>query len=244
MQDFAPRFYVTPVKDEEAESQRKAKSRHARQTRRSTQGVTLTDLKEAQKTYSLSGQDRENEDGDTHKERSDLRGCFTEHKEDKTEVEMSAETPDNNLKWSKVDKEGNLEPQLETLAEASNLAYFPLSGTCGLAYSNSSCRVGERWWRDENQNLAEDAAQPIFSSKYQQRHACCDAEDSSFVPQWTFLALSFECVHSRAFGGLPRRAAKAAESREEQKGLSKGLDLDLAAGVEEKEREADQTVQH
>ncbi|KAK7915776.1 hypothetical protein WMY93_011537 [Mugilogobius chulae] len=39
-----------PVRDEEAESQRKAKSRHARQTRRSTQGVTLTDLKEAQKS--------------------------------------------------------------------------------------------------------------------------------------------------------------------------------------------------
>lgn len=31
------RFYLTPVRDEEAESQRKAKSRHARQTRRSTQ---------------------------------------------------------------------------------------------------------------------------------------------------------------------------------------------------------------
>lgn len=31
------RLYLTPVRDEEAESQRKAKSRHARQTRRSTQ---------------------------------------------------------------------------------------------------------------------------------------------------------------------------------------------------------------
>ncbi|KAK1887526.1 Protein phosphatase 1 regulatory subunit 12C [Dissostichus eleginoides] len=38
--------YLTPVRDEEAEAQRKARSRHARQSRRSTQGVTLTDLQE------------------------------------------------------------------------------------------------------------------------------------------------------------------------------------------------------
>ncbi|XP_059496545.1 protein phosphatase 1 regulatory subunit 12B-like isoform X1 [Stegostoma tigrinum] len=44
------RLYLTPVRDEESESQRKARSRHARQSRRSTQGVTLTDLKEAEKT--------------------------------------------------------------------------------------------------------------------------------------------------------------------------------------------------
>ncbi|XP_029437921.1 protein phosphatase 1 regulatory subunit 12A-like isoform X2 [Rhinatrema bivittatum] len=44
------RSYLTPVRDEEAEAQRKARSRHARQSRRSTQGVTLTDLKEAEKT--------------------------------------------------------------------------------------------------------------------------------------------------------------------------------------------------
>ncbi|XP_051979241.1 protein phosphatase 1 regulatory subunit 12A-like [Xyrauchen texanus] len=42
--------YLTPVRDEEAEAQRKARSRHARQSRRSTQGVTLTDLQEAEKT--------------------------------------------------------------------------------------------------------------------------------------------------------------------------------------------------
>ncbi|MGH0136191.1 UNVERIFIED_CONTAM: hypothetical protein FKN15_059854 [Acipenser sinensis] len=44
------RSYLTPVRDEEAEAQRKARSRHARQSRRSTQGVTLTDLHEAEKT--------------------------------------------------------------------------------------------------------------------------------------------------------------------------------------------------
>ncbi|XP_067875797.1 protein phosphatase 1 regulatory subunit 12C-like isoform X2 [Heterodontus francisci] len=48
------RLYLTPVRDEESESQRKARSRHARQSRRSTQGVTLTDLKEAEKTLGFS----------------------------------------------------------------------------------------------------------------------------------------------------------------------------------------------
>uniref|UniRef100_M3XHX4 Protein phosphatase 1 regulatory subunit 12C n=1 Tax=Latimeria chalumnae TaxID=7897 RepID=M3XHX4_LATCH len=49
------RSYQTPVRDEESESQRKARSRLMRQSRRSTQGVTLTDLKEAEKSLSRSG---------------------------------------------------------------------------------------------------------------------------------------------------------------------------------------------
>ncbi|XP_048840274.1 protein phosphatase 1 regulatory subunit 12A-like isoform X2 [Brienomyrus brachyistius] len=58
MQACLPRSYLTPVRDEEAESQRKARSRQARQTRRSTQGVTLTDLREAQRSYGHSSSDR------------------------------------------------------------------------------------------------------------------------------------------------------------------------------------------
>ncbi|XP_041503957.1 protein phosphatase 1 regulatory subunit 12B isoform X2 [Microtus oregoni] len=53
------RSYLTPVRDEEAESLRKARSRQARQTRRSTQGVTLTDLQEAEKTFSRSKAERQ-----------------------------------------------------------------------------------------------------------------------------------------------------------------------------------------
>uniref|UniRef100_A0A8C5R4Y6 Protein phosphatase 1 regulatory subunit n=1 Tax=Leptobrachium leishanense TaxID=445787 RepID=A0A8C5R4Y6_9ANUR len=49
------RSYQTPVRDEESESQRKARSRLMRQSRRSTQGVTLTDLKEAEKTLGKPG---------------------------------------------------------------------------------------------------------------------------------------------------------------------------------------------
>ncbi|XP_028458172.1 protein phosphatase 1 regulatory subunit 12C isoform X1 [Perca flavescens] len=44
------RKFQAPVRDEESESQRKARSRMMRQSRRSTQGVTLTDLKEAEKS--------------------------------------------------------------------------------------------------------------------------------------------------------------------------------------------------
>ncbi|XP_044303797.1 protein phosphatase 1 regulatory subunit 12C isoform X4 [Varanus komodoensis] len=47
--------YQTPVRDEESESQRKARSRLMRQSRRSTQGVTLTDLKEAEKGMARTG---------------------------------------------------------------------------------------------------------------------------------------------------------------------------------------------
>ncbi|XP_014649604.1 PREDICTED: protein phosphatase 1 regulatory subunit 12B isoform X2 [Ceratotherium simum simum] len=53
------RSYLTPVRDEEAESLRKARSRQARQTRRSTQGVTLTDLQEAERTCSRSRAERQ-----------------------------------------------------------------------------------------------------------------------------------------------------------------------------------------
>uniref|UniRef100_A0A8C1XFY1 Protein phosphatase 1, regulatory subunit 12C n=1 Tax=Cyprinus carpio TaxID=7962 RepID=A0A8C1XFY1_CYPCA len=42
--------FQAPVRDEESEFQRKARSRLMRQSRRSTQGVTLTDLKEAERS--------------------------------------------------------------------------------------------------------------------------------------------------------------------------------------------------
>ncbi|TSK13472.1 Protein phosphatase 1 regulatory subunit 12C [Bagarius yarrelli] len=60
------RSYLTPVRDEEAEAQRKARSRHARQSRRSTQGVTLTDLQEAEKTIKTDNKakDRTKEEED------------------------------------------------------------------------------------------------------------------------------------------------------------------------------------
>lgn len=49
------RKFQAPARDEESESQRKARSKLLRQTRRPTQGVTLTDLKEAEKCVAKSG---------------------------------------------------------------------------------------------------------------------------------------------------------------------------------------------
>ncbi|XP_067315484.1 protein phosphatase 1 regulatory subunit 12C [Pseudorasbora parva] len=50
------RKFQAPVRDEESEFQRKARSRLMRQSRRSTQGVTLTDLKEAERSIVKSNE--------------------------------------------------------------------------------------------------------------------------------------------------------------------------------------------
>ncbi|XP_064359659.1 protein phosphatase 1 regulatory subunit 12C isoform X4 [Dromaius novaehollandiae] len=65
------RSYQTPVRDEESESQRKARSRLMRQSRRSTQGVTLTELKEAEKTIGRGGEGRAPEQRIREDERRD-----------------------------------------------------------------------------------------------------------------------------------------------------------------------------
>ncbi|NXY71943.1 MYPT2 phosphatase, partial [Glareola pratincola] len=64
------RSYLTPVRDEEAESLRKARSRQARQTRRSTQGVTLTDLQEAERTFSRSRAEQQAQEQQSEKAES------------------------------------------------------------------------------------------------------------------------------------------------------------------------------
>ncbi|XP_074990987.1 protein phosphatase 1 regulatory subunit 12C isoform X2 [Calonectris borealis] len=65
------RSYQAPARDEESESQRKARSRLMRQSRRSTQGVTLTELKEAEKTIGRGGDGRAPEQRIGEEERRD-----------------------------------------------------------------------------------------------------------------------------------------------------------------------------
>ncbi|CAB1433796.1 unnamed protein product [Pleuronectes platessa] len=183
MQAFVARSFLTPVRDEEAESQRKAKSRHARQTRRSTQGVTLTDLKEAQQTISLSPQDsRQTEDALI--DRSSLRKGFTDERRVKLGPKESTETTEISARWRKLDEQGNIEPRLETLVEnpTANDFYLSDAGSCGLNACNTSFRGAERWWRDENQNPVEDSAQMSFATRQQQRRRCRDGEASDFNP--------------------------------------------------------------
>ncbi|XP_053460124.1 protein phosphatase 1 regulatory subunit 12B isoform X6 [Nycticebus coucang] len=75
------RSYLTPVRDEEAESLRKARSRQARQTRRSTQGVTLTDLQEAERTFSRSRAERQAQEQPSEKpvDTEGLEGSTEKH---------------------------------------------------------------------------------------------------------------------------------------------------------------------
>ncbi|XP_051495051.1 protein phosphatase 1 regulatory subunit 12B isoform X3 [Apus apus] len=83
------RSYLTPVRDEEAESLRKARSRQARQTRRSTQGVTLTDLQEAERTFSRSRAERQAQEQ------------HSETAESTEPAEESRERQDTRARWSR-----------------------------------------------------------------------------------------------------------------------------------------------
>ena len=50
---------MPPVRDDESETQRKAHAKLVRQTRRSTQGVTLEDLKSAEKLVKSRNQEQQ-----------------------------------------------------------------------------------------------------------------------------------------------------------------------------------------
>ncbi|KAI9516168.1 hypothetical protein NQZ68_019013 [Dissostichus eleginoides] len=202
MQAFVPRSYLTPVRDEEAESQRKAKSRHARQTRRSTQGVTLTDLKEAQKTTGASPAERQTEEGI----------CLRKGSSDDRRVRISpteSTGTEISMKWSKMDDQGNIEPRLEAIAESPipNPPYSSVAGSCGLL-SNTSFRAGERMWRDENQNPVEKAAEMTFAATLQQKRHFCERSEyntaEGLPAREIDRSLSDESSHCRAFGRLPK----------------------------------------
>ncbi|XP_005001768.1 protein phosphatase 1 regulatory subunit 12C isoform X8 [Cavia porcellus] len=95
------RSYQMPVRDEESESQRKARSRLMRQSRRSTQGVTLTDLKEAEKVAGKS----------VEAEKSSLRGLDSARRPRVPGVENSedptqrAEAPDGQGQGPQIARE-------------------------------------------------------------------------------------------------------------------------------------------
>ncbi|XP_028924617.1 protein phosphatase 1 regulatory subunit 12B isoform X4 [Ornithorhynchus anatinus] len=86
------RSYLTPVRDEEAESLRKARSRQARQTRRSTQGVTLTDLQEAERTFSRSRAERQAQE---------QQGEKSEDASERQESSTTRELGENRQRWSR-----------------------------------------------------------------------------------------------------------------------------------------------
>uniref|UniRef100_A0A4W3GCA8 Protein phosphatase 1 regulatory subunit n=1 Tax=Callorhinchus milii TaxID=7868 RepID=A0A4W3GCA8_CALMI len=91
------RSYLTPVRDEEAESQRKARSRQARQTRRSTQGVTLTDLQEAEKTFSRSRAERRAREQQEKEEKENQE----KQDEEKEKQSLTQDSDDQKQRWSR-----------------------------------------------------------------------------------------------------------------------------------------------
>ncbi|XP_031464455.1 protein phosphatase 1 regulatory subunit 12B isoform X5 [Phasianus colchicus] len=103
---YLKRSYLTPVRDEEAESLRKARSRQARQTRRSTQGVTLTDLQEAERTFSRSRAERQAQ------EQQSERAESTEPAED------SSERQEPRTRWSRNTDEEAVYRRLRCPAQA------------------------------------------------------------------------------------------------------------------------------
>nr|XP_056701066.1 protein phosphatase 1 regulatory subunit 12B isoform X3 [Euleptes europaea] len=118
------RSYLTPVRDEEAESLRKARSRQARQTRRSTQGVTLTDLQEAERTFSRSRTERQTQEQPSEKsERTET----TEEINEKGD-ETSAREPRESLsRWSRNLDEESVTHRLR--CPAPDKATSPISPT-------------------------------------------------------------------------------------------------------------------
>ncbi|XP_034551450.1 protein phosphatase 1 regulatory subunit 12A-like isoform X2 [Notolabrus celidotus] len=122
------------------------------------------------------------EEGGILDERSCLRKSSADDKRVRTDMTEPTGATEISRKWSKMDEEGNIDTRLETVAEgpASNLSYSSAAESCGLTYCNDTFRVGERWWRDENQNPVDETAQPNFTTKQQQRRSCWDAEGSDF----------------------------------------------------------------
>ncbi|XP_077191148.1 protein phosphatase 1 regulatory subunit 12B isoform X2 [Paroedura picta] len=118
------RSYLTPVRDEEAESLRKARSRQARQTRRSTQGVTLTDLQEAERTFSRSRTDRQIQEQPSEKsERTET----TEESSEKGDENSAREPRETTPRWNRNVDEESVSRRLK--CPAPDKATSPISPT-------------------------------------------------------------------------------------------------------------------
>ncbi|XP_056603805.1 protein phosphatase 1 regulatory subunit 12A isoform X2 [Triplophysa dalaica] len=122
------RSYLTPVRDEESESQRRARSRQARQTRRSTQGVTLTDLHEAEKTIERTRPIRPREDDKEEKEKQDK-----EKQEEKKESETKEDDYRSRYRSFEEKYQRN---SASTITASSNLPSS--SSSTSSLYSSSS----------------------------------------------------------------------------------------------------------
>ncbi|CAB1329822.1 unnamed protein product [Coregonus sp. 'balchen'] len=150
------------------------------------QGVTLAELKEAQRTNSLStlNRDRQTEDGRSRlTDRSCLRGRWAaeDREETRANLAQSMETEDHSPTWSReIDEFGNHRSRLGTM-EAE---YSSASGPYTLPYTSTnlanrtSSRVVE--WKDENQNPIEDPSKHVLNTREKQVQFCDQESDEAY----------------------------------------------------------------
>ncbi|KAF1372226.1 hypothetical protein PFLUV_G00262990 [Perca fluviatilis] len=166
------RSYLTPVRDEESESQRKARSRQARQSRRSTQGVTLTDLQEAEKTIGRSRPQKTREEEKEEKEKQDKEKQQEEKKETETKEDdyrskyRSFEEryrPSSSSSTSAIStvSTGSIPYSSTALSSSSSSLNRPNSLT-GItsSYSRSSRDTEKEMDKKEEEKEGEDKSQP------------------------------------------------------------------------------------
>ncbi|KAK7895941.1 hypothetical protein WMY93_021266 [Mugilogobius chulae] len=158
------RSYLTPVRDEESESQRKARSRQARQSRRSTQGVTLTDLQEAEKTIGRNRPStKTREEEKEEKEKQDK-----EKQEEKKETEIKED--DYRSRYRSLDERyrtpsSTSTSSLSTVSTTSTSSYSSLNRPNSLtgitsSYSRSYRDAEKELEKKEDEKDGEDKSQP------------------------------------------------------------------------------------
>ncbi|NXM40583.1 MYPT2 phosphatase, partial [Gymnorhina tibicen] len=166
------RSYLTPVRDEEAESLRKARSRQARQTRRSTQGVTLTDLQEAERTFSRSRAERQ-----AQEQQSDRAGG----------AEDSGERQESRARWGRSADEETVYRRLRGPAQPEKPT-TPVSPSTAapLLYTSSYLTRTNKYLGLDSVNPADFRAAATEMEKngtYQEKCEDQDSDDRSLNKQ-------------------------------------------------------------
>uniref|UniRef100_A0A4W3IM14 Uncharacterized protein n=1 Tax=Callorhinchus milii TaxID=7868 RepID=A0A4W3IM14_CALMI len=152
------RSYLTPVRDEESESQRKARSRHARQSRRSTQGVTLTDLKEAEKTLGLSGDKKTPEQPEKREEETEQKRDLPEREKWRSFVTDSKPLQEagSRLRFSSSEGFDSSQPRTPTYTRQAVPSLSTLLHLDKEAESEGGNREGDSDSRNQNRLSVRD----------------------------------------------------------------------------------------
>ncbi|NXB64611.1 MYPT2 phosphatase, partial [Struthidea cinerea] len=166
------RSYLTPVRDEEAESLRKARSRQARQTRRSTQGVTLTDLQEAERTFSRSRAERQ-----AQEQQSDRAGSAEDSGERQESRARSGRSADDETVYRRL--RGPAQPDKPTTPVSPSTA-------APLLYTSSYLTRTNKYLGPDSVNPADFRAAATEMEKngtYQEKCEDQDSDDRSLNKQ-------------------------------------------------------------